>query len=82
MPSISDIIEDLGGLQGVSGLLGVSPQAVWNMKSRGSIPPKHWPVLVRAAREKGQCHITLDTLEAVHIGAESTNTPAHSGEAA
>jgi hypothetical protein len=46
------IFKAFGGGQIVAEILGVSAQAVSNMKARGSIPSRHWPRLVAEAKER------------------------------
>lgn len=63
MITIGTVIEKLGGLSKVAMALGVSVQAVSNMKSRGTFPPKHWPALVREAKACGYDPVTFESLE-------------------
>ena len=48
-----DLIEALGGTFAVADALGVTPQAVTNMKARGTIPARRLLPLWRLARERG-----------------------------
>lgn len=63
-----EILKDFGRLKDVADLLGVSVQAVQNMKTRKKIPPRHWPRLVAAARTKGIKQITIETLANSYAG--------------
>lgn len=62
MRTLDDIIQSLGGSQDVAALLGVTVQAISNMKARNSVSPVHWPALVQAGRERGIEWLTLDLL--------------------
>lgn len=57
-----EILKDFGKLKDVADLLGVSVQAVQNMKTRKKIPPRHWSRLVEAARAKGLKKLTIEEL--------------------
>ena len=63
MESFSDIIDALGGPTAAMQALGApSPQAVWNMKARNSIPARYWPRLVAAMAERGIVGVTHEGL--------------------
>lgn len=60
----------IGAFQGVSELgraIGATPQAVSNMRARGSIPPRYWPRLVEAAKARGIAGVTFETLSAIAV---------------
>lgn len=68
MLTAAKIIADMGGIQPVAKLLQTTPQAVWNMKDRNVIPPRHWLPLARgAAMNENTQHITLDALEQMSL---------------
>ncbi len=68
MLTATEIIDAMGGLQAVAKVLQTTPQAVWNMKDRNTIPPRHWLPLAReAAKDEKTKHITLDELEAMSL---------------
>ena len=71
--TIPDLFDRLGGLKRLPDLLGVSQQAVSNMKSRNTIPPKHWLTLVKAAQEAGLEGVTFEALSELNAQPE----PAH-----
>ncbi|HVZ18052.1 MAG TPA: hypothetical protein VG897_13100 [Terriglobales bacterium] len=75
MNTANQVITDLGGVQKTAALLGVSAQAICNMRTRGRFPPKHWPVLVREGQARGKSHITFDFLE--KLGPEVPAAPEH-----
>lgn len=56
------IIDALGGASQMAGLLGISAQAVSNMKARDSIPPEYWATLVAEAGRRGIEGVTLEVL--------------------
>lgn len=51
--TLRDLIDALGGSSAVARELGVSQQAVTNMKARNALPPRHLLTLWRLAKEKG-----------------------------
>lgn len=63
--TVESVIEKLGGGSAVSAILGVTPQAVGNMKARGTIPPRHWSKLVEAATAQDKPEITFEALAAI-----------------
>lgn len=62
--SAQEILDAVGKAREVSDQLGVTVQAVHNMKTRKKIPPRHWPRLVEMAQSRGLKKITLETLTA------------------
>lgn len=48
---VARIIDDLGGLPGVSKLTGAKYSTVSEWKRRGTIPVGHWPALISEARK-------------------------------
>lgn len=69
--NIPDLVEALGGTHVLGAALGVSVQAICNMRTRGAIPPRHWPTLIRLASENDVPGVTLDLL--VGIACPSTS---------
>lgn len=61
----AEVVEVLGGTKQVADLLGVSQQAICNMRTRGSFPPKHWPALIRTAEAKNLPGVTLEFFESL-----------------
>lgn len=59
--SAQDIFDGLGKLREIGDRLGVTGQAISNMKQRNDIPPRYWPALIDLAREKGK-QVTTDAL--------------------
>lgn len=59
----TEIVNRLGGVHSVAELLGVTAQAVCNMRTRGSFPPKHWPKILTAAKSARFTGVTLESLE-------------------
>ena len=75
MQNISDIFTSLGGTGAVAKILGVKHSAASEMRRRGSIPVRYWPVLIEGAAAVG-VEIDSDILVKVHV------SPAPAGEAA
>jgi hypothetical protein len=47
--------------------LGVGAQAISNMKQRGAIPPRHWPVVVELAKKNPELKkLTWNDLVTLH----------------
>ncbi|GBQ20646.1 carbamoyl phosphate synthase small subunit [Acetobacter estunensis NRIC 0472] len=63
--SVDDIIERVGGPEKIATLTGVGTEAVRKWRQARAIPPKHWPVVARAAG------LSLDDL---HSDASSSPT--------
>jgi hypothetical protein len=66
--TVEDVINILGGIDPSAEIMGVTPQAICNMRSRGKIPPKHWPSVIRAAEKHDRKDITLDALAKLSEG--------------
>lgn len=47
------VIERLGGVRELAKATRQNERAVRGWKERKKIPPKHWPVIVAAAKHKG-----------------------------
>lgn len=66
MLNLSDLIETLTPAA-LAGALGVSVQAISNMKQRGAIPARHWPAVVELARKNPTLsEITFELLAEMH----------------
>jgi hypothetical protein len=67
MLNISELIETLTPTD-LAEALGVSVQAISNMKARGAIPPGHWPAVVELARKSPALskQITFERLVEIH----------------
>jgi hypothetical protein len=51
----------------LAGALGVSVQAISNMKQRGAIPARHWPAVVELARKNPTLSkVTFEFLAEIH----------------
>ncbi len=68
METVVDIFDSLGGPGAVAAAIGVKPSAASEMKRRKSIPVKHWPKLIEAARERGIEGVSADMLTQIHAG--------------
>ncbi len=68
MVTVPDIFEKFGGPTAVAAALEVRTSTASEMKRRGSIPVKHWPKLIDAARERGIEGVSADTLTRIHAG--------------
>lgn len=80
MMTIPELLDRLGGLKKVPELLGVSAQAVSNMKSRNTIPPKHWLTLVRAAQNAGLEGVTFEAMAELNADQDpALDAPARPG---
>lgn len=65
MMTADKVISEFGGPQPVAAILGVTLQAVCNMKTRNSISPKHWGKLVSEAKKRRKSAITFENLAAM-----------------
>ena len=65
MKTAQDIIEAFGGSGGFAKATGHPPGKVRVWKHRNSIPPEHFPSVVKAARDKRIKGITLESLHAL-----------------
>ncbi len=74
MMTIAELIDHFG-LQPMAAILGVSSQAVWNMKAKQAIPPKHWLAVARAAQEAGLEGITFEVLAEMSAPQEPAPPP-------
>lgn len=64
MISVDDVLSAFGGSKSFGDLLGLSSQAVWNMKARGSIPVTYWEKLLSEAKTReGRSDVTPDQAE-------------------
>lgn len=62
MRTVSELIAAKGGLTKVADALGVTVQAVWNMRSRGTIPSKYWTAFIAAPTKPKQKQVRLEEL--------------------
>ena len=62
METASDILRALGGPVAVSRACTIPPATVIHWGRRGSIPSKHWPVIIGLATVKKVPGINPDTL--------------------
>lgn len=60
--TFASLLRDLGKLDLIASRLGVSVQAVSNMRARNSVGPAHWPALVALAAEVGVQGVSIDRL--------------------
>lgn len=65
MMDVSEVLKSFGGAQAVATLLEITPQAITNMKARGTIPARHWPKLVEEARARQIDTVTYESLAAI-----------------
>lgn len=68
METVTDIFEEFGGPAAVAAALDVRNSTASEMKRRGSIPVRHWPKLIEAARERGIEGVDADKLTMIHAG--------------
>ncbi|MGI3902488.1 MAG: carph-isopro domain-containing protein [Janthinobacterium lividum] len=66
MNTITDLFQKLGGNTKVGVVIGKGQTTVSEMKRRGSIPVRYWPLLLRAAQNAG---VDLDEATLVQIHA-------------
>lgn len=66
MVNVTKIIDDFGGATAFARAIGVAPSTASEMKRRKSIPVRHWPVVLSAARERG-INLDSDALMSAHI---------------
>lgn len=65
MTTVSEVILKFGNGQVFAEILGVSPQAITNMKARGAVPSRHWPKLVDEAKARNLEGVTFEALAAI-----------------
>lgn len=80
--TIDNVFSAFGGVKGLTDVLGMSPQAVWNMKARGSIPSRHWAKLIEEAKGRiGRPDVTPAHSEILsHVNLEELLALHHSDE--
>lgn len=66
MENVDDIFTKLGGTGAVARIIDVKHSAASEMRRRGSIPVRYWPMLIEGARASGVA-IDSDILMSVHI---------------
>lgn len=66
MENVDDIFIKLGGTGAVARIIDVKHSAASEMRRRGSIPVRYWPMLIEGARASGVA-IDSDILMSVHI---------------
>lgn len=62
MRTFSELIDELGGYLAVSEELGVPKGTASAMKTRNSIPPKHWAAITKLAQRLGKPTVTIEML--------------------
>lgn len=67
---MKEIIDQLGSLSEVAEATGQNRKTVWAWKARGSVPPRHWPGLIRLARAKG---VELSTDQLIEMAHQARN---------
>lgn len=60
-----DVISAVGGVVRLMELTGVPRSTAATWQTREKIPPKHWPVVVAAAREAGH-DLSLERMFEIH----------------
>ncbi len=73
MKSVAEIIEALGGHRRVAAALQVPSGTVSAWKSRGSIPARVWPELIKHAQRDRVQGVTLEALAALQAGPRARN---------
>lgn len=63
MNSFDTVFALLGGPAEVGRIINVTTEHAVQMRRRGSIPPEHWPAIVRAAADRGLSGITHEALK-------------------
>jgi hypothetical protein len=69
MKTAQDVIAAFGGSAKFADATGHKPGTVRLWKHRNSIPPEHFPSVVKAAREKRVRGVTLESLHALQVSA-------------
>ncbi len=69
MQNVPELFEKFGGPTKVAQILGVGFTTASEMKRRGSIPVRYWPMLVDACRDRGIKGVTYETLVKLHTEA-------------
>ena len=77
--TLDQLFEAFGGPTKFGEAIGVHRTHAGTMQTRGSIPPKYWPALIKAAAERGIEGVTAESLMDLAVG---KNAPAPSHEAA
>lgn len=54
VPTISDLIEAFGGVSAFARIIGKGQSTAGEMKRSGSIGVRYWPMIIAAARERGE----------------------------
>jgi hypothetical protein len=72
--TVEQVFEAFGGQKAVAELLGLTVQAVSNMKARGAIPTRHWAPLVAEANARLMKEITFEAMAA--MGTDADDAPA------
>jgi hypothetical protein len=73
MSTVADIFAKFDGLQIIADALGVSVQAVSNMRARNAIAVSHWRALIALAQRVGVAGVTADRLLEI-ASAQSTSS--------
>lgn len=64
MITVEDVLKAFGGAPALAEILNISPQAVWNIKMRGTIPAAHWATLANEAKARlDRTDVTPDQIE-------------------
>ena len=81
----ADLIRAFGGASALAARLGVSVQAVSNMKARGSFPSRYWLTLMNDAEAMCVPGVSIEWLSALgrtHPTSPNSQNPDHTGAAA
>lgn len=65
MNSLKDLVDEFGGTTAFAASIQVNVSTASEMKRRGSVPVRYWPLLIAAAGERG-LPLTYDQLVAIH----------------
>lgn len=69
MKTLTDIFDALPPSKEIASYIGgITDRAVraWRLDDRNGIPGKHWPAIIRLARDVGADWITWEVLDAAH----------------
>ena len=72
MNTVEDVLGAFGGATVVAQFLGVTDQAVSNMKARGTFPSAHWSKLVAEAEARNIHGITFEKLSAIQAAKKAS----------
>lgn len=74
---IQAVFETFTTAKALGEAIGKNPIRAAEMRKRGSIPPKYWPALVRAAQQKAQAFnaITYEALAKAHAEMADDESP-------